>query len=162
SGRIYKISYGDVPQPEKLDLNQLSDSELVMLQLHPNHWYVRHARRILTERAGTAANWSQPKAELLNIYQTSKEVSRRLRALWTLYRTNQLNDSWLVEQLNDPSEHVRIWAIRFLVDDDKVPAEAVKQFAQLARTDSSGLVRLYLAAAMQSLAPQDSWEIAAA
>ncbi|HAH48167.1 MAG TPA: dehydrogenase, partial [Planctomycetaceae bacterium] len=36
SGRIYKISYGDVPQPEKLDLNQLSDSELVMLQLHPN------------------------------------------------------------------------------------------------------------------------------
>ncbi|HBL48091.1 MAG TPA: dehydrogenase, partial [Planctomycetaceae bacterium] len=162
SGRIYKISYGDVPQPEKLDLNQLSDSELVMLQLHPNDWYVRHARRILTERAGTAANWSQSKAELLNIYQTSKEVSRRLRALWTLYCTNQLNDSWLVKQLNDPSEHVRIWAIRFLVDDDKVPAEAVKQFAHLARTDSSGLVRLYLAAAMQSLAPQDSWEIAAA
>lgn len=162
SGRIYKISYGDVPQPEKLDLNQLSDSELVMLQLHPNDWYVRHARRILTERAGTAANWSQSKAELLNIYQTSKEVSRRLRALWTLYCTNQLNDRWLVEQLNDPSEHVRIWAIRFLVDDDKVPAEAVKQFAHLARTDSSGLVRLYLAAAMQSLAPQDCWEIAVA
>ncbi|MCA9004817.1 MAG: c-type cytochrome, partial [Planctomycetaceae bacterium] len=162
SGRIYKISYGDVPQPEKLDLNQLSDSELVMLQLHPNDWYVRHARRILMERAGTVENWSQPKAELLKIYDTSKDVSRRLRALWTLYCTNQLSDAWLVKQLSDPNEHVRIWAIRYLVEGDDVPEAAVKQFAQLARTDSSGLVRLYLASAMQSLAPQDCWEIAAA
>ena len=162
SGRIYKISYGDVTQPNKLDLNQLSDSELVKLQLHPNDWYVRHARRILMERAGTAANWSQPKAELLNIYNTSKEVPRRLRAMWALYCTNQLNDAWLVKQLNDPSEHVRIWAIRYLVDDGKVPSEAIEQFAKLARDDQSGLVRLYLASAMQSLAPQDCWEIAAA
>jgi len=162
SGRIYKISYGDVKQPEKLDLNQLSDSELVKLQLHPNDWYVRHARRILTERAGSGANWSQPKAELLNIYHSSKEVPKRLRAMWTLYCTNQVNDTWLVQQLQDPSEHVRIWAIRFLVDDGKVPAEAVPQFAQLAREESSGLVRLYLASALQSLPPQDCWEIAAA
>jgi len=53
SGRIYKISYGDVTPPKNLNLNQLSDSELIKLQLHPNDWYVRHARRILTERAGT-------------------------------------------------------------------------------------------------------------
>ncbi len=162
SGRIYKISYGDVKQPEKLDLNQLSDSELVKLQLHPNDWYVRHARRILTERAGSGENWSQPKAELLNIYNTSKEVPRRLRAMWTLYCTNQLNAAWLAQQLNDPSEHVRIWAIRFLVDDGKVSPEAVKAFTNLARQDTSGLVRLYLASALQSLAPRDCWEIAAA
>ncbi|QDV50479.1 PVC-type heme-binding CxxCH protein [Gimesia fumaroli] len=162
SGRIYKISYGDVTQPKKLDLNQLSDSELVKLQLHPNDWYVRHARRILMERAGTTANWSQPKAELFHIFNTSKEVPRRLRAMWALYCTNQLNDAWLVKQLNDPSEHVRIWAIRYLVDDGKVPSEAVAQFAKLARDEQSGLVRLYLASAMQSLAPEDCWEIAAA
>jgi len=69
SGRIYKISYGDVTPPKNLNLNQLSDSELIKLQLHPNDWYVRHARRILTERAGTGENWSQPEAELLKNLQ---------------------------------------------------------------------------------------------
>lgn len=161
SGRIYKISYGHVTPPKQLDLNQLSNSELVKLQLHPNDWYVRHARRILTERAGTVASWSQPKAELLKIYKTSKEVSRRLRAMWALYCMNQVNDFWLEQQLNDPDEHVRLWAIRLLVDDQKISPAAVKRFAKLAKQESSGLVRLYLASALQSLSPKDCWEVAA-
>lgn len=162
SGRIYKISYGVVTKPNKLDLNQLSNSELVQLQLHPNDWYVRHARRILMERSEKVENWSQPKAELLNMFQKSKDVSRRLRAMWALFCMNQVNDAWLVKQLSDPNEHVRIWAIRYLVDDDQVPPQAVEKFAELAREEPSGLVRLYLASALQSLSSKDCWEIAAA
>ena len=162
SGRIYKITYGDVLQPKKQDLNQLSDNELVKLQQHANDWYVRHARRILTERAAAGKISDQTKTELLEIYHTAKSVPQRLRALWALYCMDQLNDSWLVEQLDDPSEHVRIWAIRFLVDDRKTPSQAVKRFAQLARQDASGLVRLYLASALQSLPASDCWKIAAA
>lgn len=161
SGRIYKITYGNVSPPKNKDLNQLSDSELVKLQLHANDWYVRHARRILTERAAAEKISDQTKTELLEIYHTAKAVPKRLRALWALYCMNQVNDSWLVEQLDDPSEHIRIWAIRFLVDDQKTPTQAIKRFAQLAQQDSSGLVRLYLASALQSLPASDRWEIAA-
>ena len=162
SGRIYKVSYGKPTFPGKIDLNKLSDSELVKLQLHPNDWYVRHARRILMERAGESENWNQAKAELLKIFETNRDVSRRLRAMWTLFCMNQVNDAWLTKQLQDPNEHVRIWAIRYLVDDDQVPASAVKEFARLAKDEKSGLVRLYLASALQSLPESDRWEIASA
>ena len=59
SGRIYKISYGE---PEKLpgDLAQRSDAELVKLQLHRNDWYVRHARRLLQERAAKGGWNAEP------------------------------------------------------------------------------------------------------
>ena len=33
------------------DLAKLSDAELVKLHLHKNEWQVRHARRLLQERA---------------------------------------------------------------------------------------------------------------
>src|SRR4029079_1320773 len=64
-------------------------------------------------------------------------------------------------------EHVRVWAIRFLTDDwplDTVLSERsagrpetnrslaiLKDFARLAESDSSGLVRLALASTLQRL-----------
>ncbi len=51
TGRIYKISYKK-PQPVHVNLAELSNEELVKLQLHQNDWYVRHARRLLQERTG--------------------------------------------------------------------------------------------------------------
>ena len=39
-----------------VDLTKLTDEELVELQLHRNDWHVRHARRMLQERA-TRPNW---------------------------------------------------------------------------------------------------------
>ena len=50
TGRIYKISYGK-PERRAVDLARLSDEDLVELQLHRNDWHVRHARRLLQERA---------------------------------------------------------------------------------------------------------------
>src|SRR5439155_27053887 len=49
NGRIYKITYRGT-KPVSVDLRKKSDAELIDLQLHPNDWYVRHARRILQER----------------------------------------------------------------------------------------------------------------
>jgi putative membrane-bound dehydrogenase-like protein len=50
NGRIYKVSYGD-EKFEPVDLKQLSDEELRLKLIDKNDWYVRHARRILQERA---------------------------------------------------------------------------------------------------------------
>ncbi|MBI1840301.1 MAG: dehydrogenase, partial [Verrucomicrobia bacterium] len=49
NGRIFKIIHHD-QAVSPVDLAKLSDAELVGLQLHPNEWKVRHARRILQER----------------------------------------------------------------------------------------------------------------
>src|SRR5205823_9028875 len=59
NGRIYKITYGDV-KPWKGDLAKLSDEKLAELHSHQNHWFVRHARRLLQERA--AAGGVSPRA----------------------------------------------------------------------------------------------------
>src|SRR5205085_4719403 len=50
SGRIYKVTYGKV-EHRPVNLAKLSDAELVKLHLHKNDWHVRHARRLLQERA---------------------------------------------------------------------------------------------------------------
>src|SRR5262245_56713398 len=51
NGRIYKICYRGAKPVTKVDLSKKSFAELVQLQLHENDWYVRHARRLLMERA---------------------------------------------------------------------------------------------------------------
>jgi putative membrane-bound dehydrogenase-like protein len=50
NGRIYRIVYGDA-KPVKVDLRSKTNAELVGLLKHENQWYVRHAQRILIERA---------------------------------------------------------------------------------------------------------------
>ena len=71
SGRIYKIVYGTPRNPGPLNLAALDDAQLVQMQLHPNDWQVRHARRLLQERAA---------AGRLNMYCTWTHGGiRRLR-----------------------------------------------------------------------------------
>lgn len=57
NGRIFKVIYGS-PKPVQVNLKQLSDEQLVELQLHRNDWYVRQSRRILQERGGLEKTWS--------------------------------------------------------------------------------------------------------
>ncbi|MEO8140629.1 MAG: NAD-dependent epimerase/dehydratase family protein, partial [Gemmatimonadota bacterium] len=51
SGRIYKITYGHLAKPAVADVSKLTDAQLVEMQSQPNEWFVRHARRVLQERA---------------------------------------------------------------------------------------------------------------
>jgi hypothetical protein len=54
-----------------------------------------------------------------------------------------------LEQLKNPNEYLRAWAIQFLCEDKNPSAAALAEFARLAKEDPSPVVRLYLAAAMQ-------------
>ena len=143
TGRIYKIVYGK-PKPWKGDIDKLSDEELLKLQSHQNDWFVRHARRVLQERQ---ANTSV----LGKTLKSSRSVPLRLRALWALRVTGNLNEKKLEGLLQDSSEHLRAWAIQLLCENRK-PSEAARaEFARMAKEDKSPLVRLYLASAMQRL-----------
>ncbi len=143
TGRIYKITFGK-PKPWKGDIGKLNILELVKLQSHPNEWFARHARRVLHERQ---ANTSV----LAKTLKSSRSVPLRLRALWALRVTGNLDEKKLEGLLQDSSEHLRAWAIQLLCENRK-PSEAARaEFARMAREDKSSLVRLYLASAMQRL-----------
>ena len=150
TGRIYKITYGK-PKPWKGDIGKLNTAELVKLHGHPNDWHVRHARRVLQERATLALGQTAGQAELIRVLTTHHDTARRLRALWTLHSTRELSAKRLAGLLRDESEHLRAWAIQLLCENKK-PSERVRAvFESMARTDKSPLVRLYLASAMQRL-----------
>ena len=143
TGRIYKITFGN-PKPWKGDIGKLNILELVKLQSHPNEWFARHARRVLHERQ---ANTSV----LAKALKSSRSVPLRLRALWVLRVTGNLDEKKLEGLLQDSSEHLRAWAIQLICENRK-PSEAARaEFARMAHEDKSPLVRLYLASAMQRL-----------
>ena len=172
SGRVYKFVYGTVDKP-RTNLQQRSSLELAELHLHTNEWYVRHARRLLHERAVGGSDISEATARLREIFAGDAEETDKLRALWTLYCVGELPQSKLVELLHHRSEHVRRWAVRFLVDhrpcdtsphsvDDAISAETIDRFTHLAANDASAKVRLEVACALQRLPHKHRLPIAAA
>jgi putative membrane-bound dehydrogenase-like protein len=161
SGRIFKISFGK-PEQTKADLLSLSDDELVKLQLNRNDWYVRQARRLLQERAAKAGwNGEAVHAALRKMLAANDlDTPQRLRALWALHVTSGLGEKALVALLEDRSEYVRAWSIQLLCE-RVTPADSIlDKFAGLAKDDSSSVVRLYLAAALQRLPLTARWKIA--
>jgi putative heme-binding domain-containing protein len=161
TGRIYKISYGK-PATKPADLYRLTDDELVQLQLHRNDWYVRHARRLLQERAAKPGWQAEPVHAALRKMLASPQldVPQRLRALWALHVTGGLDAGRLTELLDDRAEHVRAWGIQLLCETAPPAAKALAKFAELAKGDPSPVVRLYLAAALQRLPVAQRWAIA--
>ena len=158
SGRIFKINYGK-PKSADVDVAKMSDAQLVELQLHKNDWHVRHARRVLQERAAAGKLAAGTHGALARILDDNPEVSRKLRALWTLYATGGLDDARLTKLLDHSDENVRAWAIRLHVEDRKVAPAVAEKFTSLAASDPSAFVRLHLASALQRLPYDQRWAI---
>jgi putative membrane-bound dehydrogenase-like protein len=154
NGRIYKICYRGT-KPAAVDLRKLPDGELVQQQLHPNDWYVRHARRILQERGGSPAVHEA----LEKIAFGHPDETRRLRGLWALHVTRGLTPQRINRGLADPGAHMRAWTIQLALEGGKGPAELLDRFAVMAREDPSPVVRLYLASGLQRLALDQRWDI---
>jgi putative membrane-bound dehydrogenase-like protein len=161
SGRIFKVVYGQ-PKKQSVDLQRLTALELAELHLHANEWFTRHARRILHERAMSGQDVSAARKRLRAIFENDNDELKKLHALWTLFVIDEFGQPELVRLLEHDSQHVRRWAIRFLVDQDYPGSEARTEMARLARDDKSPKVRLALASALQRLKLKHRWAIAKA
>ncbi len=161
SGRIYKITWGK-PHREAVDLARETDRQLVELQLHENDWFVRHARRLLQERAASGKPMEHVHQLLDAMFLGQTDVTRKLRALWALHVTGGLNADWLISQLAAEDEEIRGWATRLLVDRRPVRGDLGEHFSRLARTESSWLVRMELASALGRLPVQQRLSVATA
>ena len=153
-GRIFKISY-ETDKWVQVDLTKATDMELVNYQLNVNEWYVRQSRTILQERGAN----KQVHEALKIILAKNPDVTRKLRALWTLHVTNGLSEKDLTDLLANSDEYIRSWAIQLLAENKSVSPETVQKLAILAQDDTSPLVRLYLTSALQRIELSQRWDI---
>ncbi len=160
NGRIYRISYAKSFSPAQVDLAKLDDHSLAKLLLHKNDWYVRHALRLLRERAADNGVGEPIQAGLLKLALNHPQASRRLRGLWALHAAGGFNETVALTTLKDPNEFVRAWTIQLLTDSGQVSPQLQSRLLELAKNDSSGLVRLYLASAMNRVEDETAWRIA--
>ena len=166
-GRIFKIVYGKTGTPvgnalrgvPSLDLATLSDEQLLSLQLHPNEWRARHARRLLQERAlkrppqAAATLPELAKSIMARPLSTESSLDRMtlgVRLLFTLHVTGRLDDAYLAELIaSDKDEEVRAQAVVLAVESRKPSAPVLSALARAAGADASPFVRLHLASALQ-------------
>ena len=153
-GRIFKISHNN-DRWVQVNLYKASDLELVNYQLHPNEFYVRQARTILQERGANP----EVHAALKKILANNVDITRKLRALWTLHVTQGINEKELNHLLSNDNEYLRSWAIQLLTEDKKISPTTLDRFVDLAKNDASALVRLYLSSALLRLEPATRWKV---
>ena len=158
SGRIYKIEYdaaedmrAEILKSANGSLHDLNNQQLVQLLNDQNEWNSRWARKILHARAEQGEDLEKSREQLLELFGDATTTSARLRAMWTLHLIGAADESFLIRSLSDDQESVRAWAVRLLFDRHLPSQAAIDQVVAMAGTESSGLVRLYLAATLQDL-----------
>lgn len=155
NGRVFKVSYGDA-KATPVDLTKLDEAALVKLQVERNDWYCRHARRILQERG---LKDPAARAALVEMAFAHADETRRLRALWTLHCAGSLDEELIARGLTNDSPLVRAWMIQLACEDRAPSAASLARFRDMAASDNSQVVRLYLASAAGRLPADSRWDI---
>ncbi len=154
NGRMYKIVTDQV-KPRVVDLSAASDAELVAMQLDPNDWFVRNARRLLQERGAKP----ETTAALEKILIENPDETRQLRALGARHSQLALREASALRALAAESEYVRGWTVTCVSEQGKLSASLSAKLLELAKSDPSPSVRLRLSSAAGKLAPVDRWPL---
>ena len=72
-------------------------------------------------------------------------------ALWTLQGLGEFSNDEAARALKDADPFIRSWAVQLASDDKAKQLSVVGSFPELARSDSSPIVRRYLASAAQRI-----------
>lgn len=164
TGRVFRImperSLAENWPGRYQDLNQQSDEELVALQWQGSDWHARRARVVLQKRAAKARISERAVQELQQKLQNDNNGDYRLRALWSLHVSSNTTSELLAGLLGDRDPYLRAWAVQLLCEDGTQNAAAVDRFAKMAKAETSPVVRLYLANALQKMKAADRWKVA--
>lgn len=166
TGRIFRIT-PQTSQAEEWDgrygdLDSLSDEKLAALQTSRSAWHARRARVLLQHRAHKRELDPAAHRRLWDIFSHHENSDCQLRALWGLHVTQSLEASQLLSILDHSDDYIRAWAVQLLCEDRNPPPAALLKFAGMAVSETSPVVRLYLAAALQRLPRKARWPIARA
>ena len=156
NGRIFKISYGE-PKFATRNLAKEADMILATMPAAGSEWYVRHARRILQERAAKGILDPNVAAYLWWDFEERNDTSIRLRDLWALHVIGQLTNDRQIISLGDKDPDIRAWTVQLATQQGSIPEPVLQRLAVMAANDSSLMVRMYLASALSRL-PRGSRE----
>lgn len=146
NGRLFRLRYGE-PVPMASDLAGASDAQLIALQAEGDEFRARRALLELTSRETLEV--AGLRAQLVS----APSVALRLRALWALNACGALDEPTLLALMNEEEEYLVAWAIQ-LACEDAAPSELVRsRLRELAVEHPSPVVALYLASALQRIAP---------
>lgn len=172
SGRIYKLTYGQPKPVPTFDLTKRSARDLVDLQLHANAWWARQAQRVLAERAAkdkTSADLADGRQALSLLLAKQETGSRqRLRLMEALHALGTTGDVASLYRPESKDEYERVTRLKLLVEvclEDHVGLELGRHRDLLisilgkGATDSSGLVQLHVASALQRIPLDLRWPI---
>src|SRR6185295_19911348 len=88
---------------------------------------------------------------LTAIALANDDPTRVLRSMWALHVTGGFTEELALKLLGHKDAHVRGWTIQLSLECRNAPASIVARMAELAKTDESPVVRLYLASGAQRL-----------
>lgn len=165
NGRIYNVKYQKPGVPSghrKPSLGTMTDPELVALHLQQNDWYVRTARRLLQERAASGTLTASTAEGLWKLFDSTDDVTRKLRVLWTLHALGQVDETRTDKILSSGDPYLRSWGIQLELEDGVASQAMLARLVAMAKSDSSAVVRLYLASALQRLPLDQRWELGGA
>ncbi|WP_337173846.1 PVC-type heme-binding CxxCH protein [Paludisphaera sp.] len=153
NGRIFVVSHGPELGPGRAIDPKATVDDLVALLDHPNDWQVRHARRILQERAADMDGDARAKlvAALASKAFDAPEAKPRLNALWALHAVGGLDEAVTLKALASADVPARAWAVQLACEVGPPSPAILDVFAKLAASDPSPVVRLALASACQRL-----------
>jgi putative membrane-bound dehydrogenase-like protein len=168
NGRIYRVIHGD-RKGWHGDLSKLPDAELVKLQLSPNEWMVRTARRILQERAAAGTLEAGTAEALRAQFATPRDPARTLRALWALHAVAPVPKDTYVTALRGSDVAVRKWAVLLAADalaahprtiPDLTRIALQEEFARITANEPSVAVLAVFLGAIQRLPEEDCLNLA--
>ncbi len=164
-----------------VDLRTMANSDLARFQRQADGWWVAQSRLLLAERAANGPLADEivqlleaqfDSADTLAAADSRVSASaHRVRAMLTLHLIGAVTPADLQDRLNHSDEHVRTWAVRLLTERwpldaalgpvpvteavaarvDATSRQLLHRLTELAREDSSALVRLALSSTLQRL-----------
>jgi putative membrane-bound dehydrogenase-like protein len=160
NGRIYRLRYGEL-RTGVVDVNSNSAGSGLMSPSE-NSWVARRRLRQLAERPEAHLGLVQELEFLVMHGFTGERWFSKAFALCALHALGRLEDERdLYAHLSlHQDEQVRAWSVQLALEDKRVGMELLGALESAARSDSSPIVRRYLASGLQRLPLAQRWEIA--
>lgn len=176
SGRIYTIAYGTPKAKVDCNLESMDNRSLLELLDHQNKWYPRTARQLLQQRASqNKKQFEEINFEIDRRFHSlamgqrkfsdpEDEVNFMLQTMWIKHAINYGSEETprnslheILERMKNcqslQNEHVRVWQLRLETDSpqSKFSREDFQRWLQIAESETSSLMRLYLASSMSRM-----------
>ena len=159
-GRIYRLRSKSSAKPGQpvaglplKSIGQLASADLVKLLASHDRWHRETARRLLADRHDSSVIPMIRK----QLFESTGQLS--LELLWALHLSGGLDEATALKALDHPEPQVRLWSVRLMADQRRLPSDFSSHVTSLALTEPDIEVRCQLAASAKRLPPEQSLPI---